>query len=296
MNGKCAALLIFSLLLGVLFNIVRNICSKKHIKTNADFYLFTCVSSAFSLIMLVITTGGIKPVSAFTLLLGVAFGVATALAGILCMMALLTGPMSYTTLIIYSSMIIPAFSGRLFWNESVSGGQYAGMALMLLTFALSAGKNKEDSKMGLKWFLLSMGSFVCSGSIGEMQKIHQSSEHESEMGMFLVAAFTVATIFSFICYLFCVKIKDQKKIMSLSPKKPLIYMVAGCGIAVALINQGNLYLSGAMDSAIFYPVINGGSILLTVIAGILLFKERLTAKQWAGMAVGLAAIGLICLA
>ena len=296
MDAKCAALLSVSVILTLLYGIGRNICSKKHIKTNADFYLFNTISSLLSLATLVVATGGIKRASVFTLLLGIVFGIATALAAILCMKALITGPMSYTTLIIYSSMIIPSLSGRLFWHEAVSGGQYAGMVLMLLSFALSAGKGDEKSAMGLRWFMLSMGSFICSGSIGIMQKIHQTSAHAAEQGMFLVIAFTVAAIFSFIYYAVCVRIKGDKKTLRLSPKKPLIYIICGCGASIALINQINLYLSGAMDSAIFFPVVNGGSILITVLAGIVLFKERLSAKQWSGMAVGLTAIGLICLA
>lgn len=296
MDTKCAVLLTVSVTLGLIYGVFRNICSKKHITTNADFYLFNTFSSLFSLVTLIIVTGGIKTMSVFTLLLGIVFGVATALAAIFCMKALMTGPMSYTTLIIYSSMIIPSLSGRLFWNEAVSGGQYAGMALMLLSFALSAGKGGKNSKMGLSWFLLSMGSFVCSGSIGVMQKIHQTSEHENELGMFLVTAFAVAAIFSFISYTLCVRMKNDKTTITFSLRKPIFYMVAGCGISIALINHINLYLSGAMDSAIFFPVVNGGTILLTVLAGIVFFKERLTAKQWAGMAVGITAIGLICLA
>ena len=74
---------------------------------------------------------------------------------------------------------------------------------------------------------------------------------------------------------------------------PIILMVVS-GIAVAANNKLNLYLSGVMDSAVFFPIVNGGHLVLTTISALLFFKEKLTAKQWVGMILGIVAVVLLC--
>lgn len=63
-------------------------------------------------------------------------------------------------------------------------------------------------------------------------------------------------------------------------------MAAVSGICMAFANIINLYLSGVMDAVIFFPVVNGANIVLTTPAGIVLFKESLTKKQWVGLLLG----------
>ena len=67
-----------------------------------------------------------------------------------------------------------------------------------------------------------------------------------------------------------------------------------CGIGIALCNQINMYLAGVMEAIIFYPVVNGGSMLLNIIAGVALLHEKLSRKQWFGLITGGAAIILLC--
>ena len=70
-------------------------------------------------------------------------------------------------------------------------------------------------------------------------------------------------------------------------------MIAG-GVCVALNNKYNLYLSGVMDSAVFFPIVNGGGLLLATLAAVLLFRERLSKKQWIGVFFGIASVVFLC--
>ena len=56
----------------------------------------------------------------------------------------------------------------------------------------------------------------------------------------------------------------------------------------------NLYLSGVMDSAVFFPIVNGGGFVLATIAAVLLFKEKLSTKQWIGVVLGIASVVFLC--
>ena len=66
------------------------------------------------------------------------------------------------------------------------------------------------------------------------------------------------------------------------------------GACAAVNNKFNLYLSGVMDSAVFFPIVNGGGLVLTTLAAVLLFKEKLSKKQWIGVVLGIASVVFLC--
>jgi multidrug transporter EmrE-like cation transporter len=74
----------------------------------------------------------------------------------------------------------------------------------------------------------------------------------------------------------------------------LALFIAG-GVGVALNNQINLYLSGVVASAVFFPIVNGGGLILITAASVVLFREKLTARQWLGLALGIVATLLLCI-
>ena len=62
------------------------------------------------------------------------------------------------------------------------------------------------------------------------------------------------------------------------------------GVFMGIVNIINLYLAGVMPKVLFYPVSNGGLIFMTSLCGVILFKEKLSIKQWIGMLLGIAAM------
>ena len=75
----------------------------------------------------------------------------------------------------------------------------------------------------------------------------------------------------------------------------LAALFIAAGVGVALNNQINLYLSGVVPSAVFFPIVNGGGLVLITASSVLFFREKLTARQWVGLALGIAATLLLCL-
>ena len=293
-----AFLLIVSVVMNLLScGILRNHFCKKEIATGADLHTFNAVSSILSAIVLAVIAlagGSLMLPSVYTLLMGVVFGLATALCAVLHMRALETGPLSYTNVITSCAMVIPSLSGLLFFGESVSAGQYVGMALMLISIFCAVDSSNQESGTSLKWLLLCMGSFVCSGAVGVMQKVHQSSPHRDELGVFLVIAFVVSAVFSAVMAAAGHKKGEAVRVLAPERVRKLIIFSIVCGVGIALCNQINMYLAGVMDAMIFYPVVNGGSMILTTIAGVALWHEKLSRRQWAGLLTGGAAIFLLC--
>ena len=240
--------------------------------------------------------GGFGKASLFTVLLGVLFGAVTALQGVTNMAALQVGPLSYTTVIISFSTLISALSGVLFFGESIGLWQIIGIVLMLASFALANGGENGGKRANLRWLLLCVVAFLATGAIGVMQKVHQSSAFKEELNAFLVIAFGVSAFLSGVVALLLRKKESgsEENRNDRGGMMLLFLLMLISGVCVAVNNKLNLYLSGVIDSVIFFPVVNGGGLVLTTLASLLIFKERLRTKQWIGILLGIASVLCLC--
>jgi drug/metabolite transporter (DMT)-like permease len=149
-------------------------------------------------------------------------------------------------------------------------------------------------------------AMVFSASVGITQKIHQASEYRNELYGLLFTAFAFGAVCSFLIY-FCSRYVQKKKIVKVENKPDgnvankkavlllLISVVIISGVSAAANNVINLYLSGKVQSAIFFPIVNGVPLVMYVITSFVLFKEKLSKKQWMGVLLGLAAVLCLCL-
>ncbi len=275
----------------------KKLLTTRYENTAASQQMINAVTSLVSALALLALTDSLDA-SLFTVLLALAFGIITALQTITFLQALECGPFSYTSVIISLSMLIPTLSGAIFWDEMIYPIQIAGILLMVCCFVLSVNFSEKKKKASLKWLLLCMVNFICTGAIGLMQKIHQSSAHRDELDAFLIIAFLVSFVYSVASWgILAVKNRSQEKTSGSRPSVlgwlPLLLMVVS-GLCFAANNKLNLFLSGVMDSAIFFPVVNGAGLILTSLAAFVLFRERLTGRQWTGLALGIAAVLCLC--
>ena len=289
-------LLACSLFAVVLGTVIKKYYMRESVKGLTPVFLYNAITGLVSAII-IFFWGGIGKVSLFTLLLGIVFGLITTLQTITLLKAMEIGPMSYTTLINSFSTLIPTLSGALFFNEKIELVHIFGIILMIISFILSVDKSKNNDSASIKWLIYSIIAFICTGSIGVMQKIHQSSEFKGELNAFLVLAFVVSFVFAIILTLLFSK-KENNPILQKNKNGKVNYIIllviVIAGACVAVNNKLNLYLSGVMDSAVFFPIVSGGGLVLTTISALIVFKEKLTKKQWAGIVIGILSVILLC--
>ena len=77
--------------------------------------------------------------------------------------------------------------------------------------------------------------------------------------------------------------------------KSAVLLGAASGAVASVYSQINLTLAGKLDSLIYFPVANGGALLLTVLISTTVFHEKLSLKQIAGFFIGLCSIILLSL-
>ena len=260
-------------------------------------HLLNAVTSLVAAIGLLFV-GGIPHASLFTVLLALGFGLVTALQQIFTMQALEHGPYSYTTVICSLSTMIPALSGALFFEEKLGWSHIVGMLLMVGCFVLSVNFSGEGKKASLLWLIYCAVAFLATGLIGVMQKWHQSTDYKDELDAFLIIAFAFSCLYSVAAYATSLlkSGKGQQKSTaapSLVHIVPMLLMVL-IGACTATNNKLNLFLSGVMESAVFFLLVNGGNLILTALAAFILFRERPTAKQWVGLFIGTLAVIFLC--
>lgn len=292
---KNTALLILSLALGLTGTLISKAFSKRHGASDTDCLRYNALSSFTAMTVLLaamIFSTGLKFLSRYTVGLALLYGTITALSAFFGILALRYGPVSYTAVLSSSSMIIPALSGMIFWQESISGLQWIGILLMLLSFLFAVNRGgSEDQGRSKKWFLCCSAAALCSGLIGILQKVHQSSAYAAELNGFLVIAFAFSALVSSGRSLWHQRIKGKPAKTSFTS---LLLFAGGSGLCSAACNRINLYLSGALPSIVFFPIVNGVGLLLSISAGIFLLKERFTRRQTLGMAIGATAVVLLC--
>lgn len=291
------ALFVITMAANLISQITKNSFVKKYASA-ADKYLFIAFGGIVSVAVLFLF-GGIKTLSPFTVLTACGFGALTLIQSYFMLRAYDSGSFAYTSVIVSLSTIIPAFSGAIFWNETLYPAQIAGIVLLVLCFALCVGKDKEKKQMSVKWLAYVFLAFLSTGFIGVMQKVHQSSAYADELNGFLIISFLISALAAGICAVIALKRKPAEQKDNADgeekPAKGLGYFlpIVLSGVGVALNNVINLYLSGKVDSAVFFPIVNGGGLILVTLCAVVLYREKLSVKQWAGIIVGIISVVLL---
>ena len=285
-------LIVLSVIASALIGILRGKYAKSYPMSGVYLWRFNFYQNifCFSAVLLIYLFSGTEfAFSTFSVLLGAALAVANILSLEGVLQAQACGSFAYTSVIVALSAIIPSMSGPVLFGEKVTVSQFAGIGLMIICIILSPGNDGGERRaVNLKWLLFCTVAFVFSGAVGVVQKIHQNNAaHKAEMPALLLTCFFVSFALSGI-RLITERGRMKKSGESLNKLTLAVLLFpAVSGLCFAFPHTINLFLSGRLASVVFFPTINLCPMLLTMLYAVFGFKERLTAKQWAGIAVGI---------
>ena len=264
--------------LSVVLSTGRNLFSKKlsdiRFGTRAFFLcqsvLFLC--GAVSLVLFgKILFGSIAPI---TFIYAIIYGLLLILAQWFYTAALAGGNTALCSTVYSLGFILPTLSGAILWSESFSGSDLFGV-LCAVSAVIILGFNPRTKEKTVKsyYFIPLIIAMLASGGLGIVQKLQQKSDYSDQKSLFLLIAFIFAAAISFIFSLFAKKQGDP-------PFRRGKLAVASCiGVCFGCCNLLNTTLAGLLDSAIFFPTLNIGVILLSMICGVIFFKERISKKE-----------------
>jgi len=279
----------------ILLFALQTICFKefshRFMKNKADYFFFSGLYFLI-VVVLLLAINGFKKVQLETLLIAIPFGVLFIVAILLYMKSMEIGSLSFSALVFSFGLLVPVLFGQLFWSESMSMLQILALGVLLTSFYLAGGAKLESGRrFNITWLVLILTAMLGNGMLMTMAKYHQRILPGIDVGEFLIVAFTTAAIVS--AFLIAFRFAASKERIS-SPKViPFALLVIGAGVTTAFGNWIALRLAGEMPAVLLFPVMNGGIVLVSSVFSVLLFKEKMTKRIAAGMALGLAALVMI---
>ncbi len=229
---------------------------------------------------------------------GIIMGVLSVAFQVFYICAFSKGKMTLTVIINNFSMLLPMMVSFTLFNEEFGMFKIAGTILALISFVFSVGREKKDieyeasAKINFQWFIFTVLVFFSNGLISVNQKIYSMFAPKLQVFEFVAVAYITAAVLSFIILGFiCMKNKNAKY-----SKQPGV-IVSGClvGILLGVFQCLNTYAASVIEGTILYSTYNCGVSLLSTVTGRILFKEKLSAKQYIGVSVGIVAIAFLCL-
>ncbi len=198
-----------------------------------------------------------------------------------------TAGMGISTIAAKISVAIPITFSIIAYHEHLSLQKTTGIALAMTALFLTVYR-KEGSKK--QTFLLPVLLFAGMGVVDSMVKFVQVTyleEHNTlpfSTLVFLIAFFTGLLM----------KMTEKRKLLE-NFSIPIVLT----GILLGTANLGSLYFfiraldSGFLDSSLIFTINNLGILLLTVLTGVLFFRERLNLLNWAGFFLSLISLYII---
>jgi drug/metabolite transporter (DMT)-like permease len=202
------------------------------------------------------------------------------------------GPFGLTKLLSTFSLLFPIFYGIFALDEEGGYIVYVCIALIFLSvFLVNQKKSNSDEsiKISLKWFiciLLSVISNGCISIITRSQQIRFDNACSNEFSVFsLAGAFILMMVLGFI---------TERDKMGRVFKAGTLY-----GAAAGIFNGAKNFITLAiylyLPLSVISPIKSGLNIVLTFATALLIYKERYTARQMLGVALGAAAVILLAL-
>ena len=187
------------------------------------------------------------------------------------------------------SMIIPVIIGISLFSEKLGMFKLIGIVLAISAIYMTStksGKLSFDKKFLPIILLIFFGQGMADGTLSWAQKFSINDENTP---LFFASVFLIAGILGSM-FLIYETIKNGFKLEF----KNLMW-----GIGLGIPNYLTLHFfvrslqSPIFESSQVFPIVNMGVIVLTALAGILLFREKLSFFNWGGILVAVLAISLI---
>ena len=229
--------------------------------------------------------------------IGAMGGVCSSLALFAFQAGLRFGKISTSWLVTNLCVSIPVLLSIFYFREPITRGKIVGLALVLTAiFLLWWDKQVELRRSGAetsdthttvksKWLPLMLLAFVLGGMAASSQKILVEAGGKDYAWQFYVILYWSGFLLMAAITLIGKTRPNRREFLTA--------LVMGC---VSVIGNVCIVLAlSKIDGSIAYPIGNGGSLFLVVLAGLVFFREKLTPAGIAGITLGITAILILAL-
>lgn len=191
---------------------------------------------------------------------------------------------------LFGGITVPMLYNALFMGERLGVLQFAAIGIMLISFVLMNLQGlslKGSSRSFLPWCLV---VFATNGLYSILLNTQQAAMNGDERNEMIVLTFLGMAILSALWQL----IRDKSVLATgfKMSKRSLVYLLACC-LSATLACHMVLYVLTLVDATVLFTIDNGGVLVLSVLYSCLLFKEKLTPVQIAGIVLATGSIVML---
>lgn len=193
------------------------------------------------------------------------------------------------------SVVLPTLAGVVLFGEKLNFVATLGIVLALVALVLVVGGKKGDlanrtyTDKGLLISLLPVFIFFGTGTGDILMKLTEQQNQTGDLGFMIAFIYFIALLFGIIIVAYDL-IRGKSKWQ---------WKSALGGIGLGIINYFSTYcVYNAMrcfDNVVLFPIYNIGVVSVTALSGWLLFKEKLTWKNYLGLVIAIIAVIFITL-
>ncbi len=198
------------------------------------------------------------------------------------------GPYGLTSLITSYAPVIPAVYGILVLGEPVNPTKVAGLACFIVSLPLmrSAKADEKDSERpaNRKWLVFVIVSLVCNGFCSVTQKAEQNTLGGVFANEFMIVALSLVTIGLSAAAV----VREKDRISAHAISFPIL-----CGAANGATNKLVLIVIASAAASVFFPMISAGQLVASVVYSIVIYREKLSVRQYIAAALGIASLVLL---
>ena len=211
----------------------------------------------------------------------------------------------YMMFLMLGGMLLPFIYGMLFLGDADGTGivslaaRFTGVALLTLSLVLPCLGEKKDKKNSRLFIILCVTVFILNGFVSITSKIHQieTVRQTVDATSFVVLTNGTNGVASAVTLFFlCLRDKKPPELAKDFPVWKVILMPLVCGAL-----NGSSYLcqliaaASDMPASVQYPMITGGTVILSAAVGRVFFGERQSKLSLAGILLAFAATFLFLL-
>lgn len=195
--------------------------------------------------------------------------------------ALSLGNISLTVLMVNSSVLVLTLFSWLFFGEPISIIRFVAIVMMVASLVICNATSKIESTER-KWLIYSILATLSTSCATIVQKMFGESPFSNENRAYISCMYLLATIIGLVVLVFM----NSKEKAEFKIKPRMIKYAAAVGISLALYQLVFTYGLAHIDGTFLFPAQTGVSVVFATISGVLIFKDRFTSRQIAGVILG----------
>jgi len=188
------------------------------------------------------------------------------------------------------SLVIAVLFGIVYYKESANYIKVMGIVLALIAVYLTSIKEEKKEVLKKSSLLFPVLLFLGSGFIDTSLKfIETSYVREGGVPIFSATIFAFAFLFGLLFFV----VKIVKGDVQFHYKNVLGGILLGVPNYFSIVYLLKALSAESMQSSTAFTLNNVGIVILSTLLGLLLFKEKLSAKNWLGVLIAIVGVYLV---